>query len=1252
MDKHSPFTIDSVQTALTSKKIMKLHQCTKGTASRFYGWFAMALWACQPSMAFSATVGIDQSPLVVQKPLPPNIVLMLDDSGPMGWPNMPDKTYITDYKTSNSLINSAHNGVYYDPAVTYSPPPTANTINNYPPYTDLTFVPEDGFNPSSYDSYNLGVLTSYTSGTSNSQQATLNMAKYTQLSSTYNVVIPNVTSSYQCKSDSINPNYKSKSYSASASTCTLTYYKFSGGVKYATGNTGNYTVHYIAPFDCTGYSNCVLATDVSGAAAPKGIAAGTNVANWFAYYHTRILAAKSGLMNAFSDLNDKYRVGYGSIDGNNDGSAVPNPYKSIGTVNLNPVAAFGDGTSTSDQKYYLWQWLVGESAGGGTPLRSALDSVGQYYETAQPWESDDAGSPLSCRQSYTILTTDGFWNGNAPTLGDSSGSDNDSDYLDGPVFKDASGVNQGYVPKAPYEQQSDNAPTLADVAMHYWKTDLRTTLDNDVPVTPNDPAFWQHMTTFTVGLGFDPVGIEPSGTTVSDIFGWADSGGSVPTDFAWPTPKSDSKYNVADLAHAGLNGHGGFFSAKNPKAFEQGIASALAATSARLGAGNASAVDSSTLTAGSSLSFTATYYTSQWTGQLVAKQADASGSYTVPYWDAAAELPSYDKRNIKTTTLVKQGNSNTATAIAFTAANASKFPASLADAGIANTTVPVASMINYLSGDTEYDTTNPGGTLRARKSLIGDIVHSSPIYVPAPSATAFSGRTFDGSQYYSQFVTDNVGREPVVFVAANDGMLHAFAVNAFTDSNTGISYSAGQELYAFLPGALLRQTGDASIGRLANPQYGIANKADGTETVPHQYYNDGELTVANAYINKSWHTVLVGTTGLGQARAVYALDVTDPSGITLLWERAADDGDTNSDYIGQMTGKPIIAEVPNGNNQSEWVVLMGNGANSANGTAGLLQFDLETGDLKVYDTDKAATSNALAAPAVWQASSADNLSTDAYAGDLLGNVWHFTLSGGTSNGSGSPVYVAKDANSKLQPITAGMAVAYNPNDGSRWIFFGTGKYQTAGDVNTSDPQTWYGLRVYSATTSALTVTNLMDRTNLMQRTIVAQQQTANGSISRATSTATATENMQTKAGWYLDLAYPAGTTNGERIINPSQIIGGYLFVSTLIPSAANLCNPYPRGAIMAVDPFTGANPGVPIQDTNGDGKIDAGDAVDGVFFNSKLLDVALGGMLTAQTTPSGITISGVDLKGNPTGGNTNPNPGAFSRLSWREILNQ
>ena len=57
--------------------------------------------------------------------------------------------------------------------------------------------------------------------------------------------------------------------------------------------------------------------------------------------------------------------------------------------------------------------LVAATANDRTPLHSALWRAGSYFETDQPWESGETGTdtPLSCRQNFSILTTDGYWNG-------------------------------------------------------------------------------------------------------------------------------------------------------------------------------------------------------------------------------------------------------------------------------------------------------------------------------------------------------------------------------------------------------------------------------------------------------------------------------------------------------------------------------------------------------------------------------------------------------------------------------------------------------------------------------------------------------------------------------------------------------------------------------------------------------------------------------------------------------------------------
>ena len=73
----------------------------------------------------------------------------------------------------------------------------------------------------------------------------------------------------------------------------------------------------------------------------------------------------------------------------------------------------------------------------------------------------------------------------------------------------------------------------------------------------------------------------------------------------------------------------------------------------------------------------------------------------------------------------------------------------------------------YLRGDPSLET-GPGAIFRQRPlSKLGDIVDSSPVYVGAPGAS-----TFDPG--YAAFRNTNLSRTPMVYVGANDGMLHGF----------------------------------------------------------------------------------------------------------------------------------------------------------------------------------------------------------------------------------------------------------------------------------------------------------------------------------------------------------------------------------------------------------------------------------------------------------------------------------------------
>jgi type IV pilus assembly protein PilY1 len=1162
-------------------------------------------------VAFSpalAAVSVDQAPLIIQQPLPPNIVLMLDDSGSMKANFMPDWTYLADTTTNDAVISASINGLYYDPTVTYSPPPTADSTTTTPKYfnnrTDITNVPLDGFDATSKKVD----LTTYDGSSECNDSNT-------------------------CGSSKVDFN---------ASSGLTNYFQYSTGTA-----PGSYLVHYVAASSCGGLDktstpDCVPASDTSGAAAPTGIAAGQNIANWFAYYRTRILMAKSGLMNAFSTIDPAFRVGFGSINGNNDNN-LPAFNDQYGNAKdrIAKVVPFGDGSSGT-QKASFWGWVQSVEGDKSTPLRSALDAVGSYYQDPQPWQTSTSDSTeLACRQSYTILTTDGFWRDETISVGD---VDSTKATVTGP-----NGQSYTYTAAAPYADTDSN--TLADVAMKYWVTDLRSNTPNEVPTSAADPAFWQHMTTFTLGLGFTPQNITPAGTTIKQIFDWA-NGGTVIPGFSWPKPSNNDINNIADLAHAAVNGHGGYYSAASPQAFASGLKDALKRAAERVGTGASLAANSTQLKTGT-VAYQANYYTAKWKGDLkaLAVNPNTGAIAATPTWTAANSLPAAASRNIWT-----YNTSTTPKYVAFQNGTGSTPPA-LSTAqlnALGSTAAAQVNMVNYLRGDPALEQKNTGGTYRNRDTALGDIVNSQPVFVGAPDPNLFANQTFTGSSAYLEYAsgtTDNKGvftaskassRSEMIYVAANDGMLHGF------DATTGA------EKFAFIPGAVLTAGGAGGLvglSQLSSPSYGTAA---GT---PHQYFNDGELTVADIYTG-TWKTVLVGTTGRGLAKAVYAFDITDPTAITFLWERSASDGKTNSDYIGQMSGKPVIAQTANGT----WSVLLGNGYNSKNETAALLQFTLNgVGTTLTVHQAGSAKDNGLAAPGVWMDPASAGVSTVAYAGDLQGNVWSFPLS--ASNSTGNLLFVAKDSSNKLQPITGGMLVGKDPANGNAWVFFGTGRYLSTTDLADTSTQSWYGLIVQTAnaTDSPVVASTMTRAANLVKRDIVAETAGNPGATppvlpARAVTPAPTSSDMTGKSGWYMDLLSPTGASGalvpqGERIVTPNQFQGNLLLGTTRIPQTTDICSPSGSGWIMAVNPFTGTNPSDNFFDVNGDGFVNASDMVT---VGDKTYPAAGIGFSSLPNNP--IFVGGSMLVSFDNGSNSNigtsGSTGNMQRVSWRELIAQ
>jgi type IV pilus assembly protein PilY1 len=1229
-----------------------------------FGFGAPTVPVANAATTATTPVSVAQQPLTLQPTIPPNIMLMVDDSGSMAWSVMPDVSDLAD-PSVNGMRNSAVNGVYYDPTVTYLAPPKSDSTASVP---DMY--------PNNAASGFPNAWSSPLNGSASTQDVTQASGSIGSSDSGTSSTPLNFYDSFykQCDINGNCGNYQldTTGYCATHSGCASAF-------AYTTGSaSAGYVTHYVAA-SCANIpsTNCVNASDTTGTSAPNLVAAGQNVMNWYSYYSSRIKMARSGLMTAFSGLNTSFRVGFGSINGTNNG-ALPSPTGLFGGNNntIAEVAPFGDGSSGS-QKASFWTWVSGLKPNNLTPLRYALDAVGKYYMSDQPWSmmSSDPGwsatgtndTQIACRQAYTILTTDGFWNQ------DYSGTGN-ADGTPGSAITSPNGKSYTYSPVGPYADTYSD--TLADVAMHYWQTDLQPGVPNEIPPSTDDQAFWQHMVTFTLGLGYTPTGITGTAPnndnppTTQDIFNWANDGGGPNSKFAisgfsWPQPSKNSPNNIADLEHAGVNGHGGFFSATNPQAFVNGIEAALKRATERVGTGASLAANSTQLTTGTVI-YQANYYTSTWKGDLKAFSVNAANGViaAAPTWQASKLMPSAATRSIKTW--------NGSAFVAFQ--NGSGAPPTLSAAqdtalggGAAGSSTAEQDMVNYLRGDQSQELQN-GGTFRSRDWILGDIVDSQPVYSGPPDPNEFINQTFYGLTvdattntvpFYTWAVgtTDTSGtftasaaskRTPMVFVAANDGMLHAF--NAQT----------GAETFAYLPGAVIT----AGLANLSNPAYGSV--AD-----PHQFYNDGQLTVADAYLpslpqinGSSWHTILVGTTGRGTAEAVYALDVTDPNNITPLWERSAGDGQPGSQYIGQMIGKPVIAQTNTTATSSTWSALIGNGYNSTAGVSALLQFDLATGALNVHTTTDTSGGNGLAAPVAWMDNPANGVSDVAYAGDLHGQVWSFQLNDATgSNPSptskGSLLFTANYTSGtsvKNQPITAGMLAGRDPQTGNVWLFFGTGQYLGSTDLVNLDTQTWYGIIVQSSTKSL--VSNLLanGRSALVQRKITAQTPGGGGLPARTVSTQTVTTtkgttDMTGKSGWYLDLLAPVGTSGapvqqGERMVDPNQFQGSLLIGVTRIPLVTDVCNPSGSGWVMALDPFTGTAPANDFFDVSGDGYVNGGDQISG----QHAAGVGFGSLPNAPIFVGGIMETSFD-NGTTSSLKTTGTVGTVQRVTWRELVN-
>jgi type IV pilus assembly protein PilY1 len=907
-----------------------------------------------------------------------------------------------------------------------------------------------------------------------------------------------------------------------------------------------------------------------------------NFANWFTYHRRREFVAKAAIARVIRDLSG-VRV---AILGINNRIIAP----------LKPVKAVIN-SEFEDESDALIETLYAYRSSGGTPLKTGLRKVGEYFRVNDgdlEGETGDAPYPADggdCQQSFTIIVTDGYYsdeNYNPSTVGNADG---DTDYAAW------GGAKQPYA--------DTYRVTLADIAMYYYASDLSNGFSDQVPTNKWDSAPHQHMVTFAVAFGVSGT-LDPDDyvddRTSSDYMKSKSTGDYVD----WPEVTGNRQpESIDDLWHATVNGRGVFVNAGNPEKLVEGLLRIVKDIKARQPTSTASVtvngdylygkIGSDVLIFQGSYS----YLDNEWSGDVKAYGIDPNSGAVLTAaekvkWSAAEKLQAipWSSRKILTFDGDESGQ---------------LFEFSeLTDDQIAKLSPDAEKIVEFIRGKDPDSDDN-------RTHMLGDIVHASPVFS-------------DG----------------VVYVGANDGMLHAF------------SAVSGIEIFAYVPFLVFDH-----LKELAEPDY------------DHRFYVDLTPTVQegrNLLGGVGDEVILVGGLGKG-GMGYFALDITNPLDMgpnKALWEFPRED--TSAEDVADMGysfSKPVV--VRSYKAAPSWIVITGNGYNSPNGDAVLFILDAKTGKVIQKIATASDPNNGLSSPIAVDVDH-DDIVDFVYAGDLKGNLWKFDLIGNTvtnwgaafkdGSGKAAPLFVARDPAGAPQPITSRPDVMFHPQEHGLMVCFGTGKFLGLDDYSDIQTQTIYGLWDYGDTVFQPGEGWSTDPNpdNEYLGVFVGRDENA-----RQLSNPYLSENVQLlmqgakdypvdsgagpitvriltekhpvwdtvadpgpgnqlpdpikDAGWYLDLdVYPG---EGERVIGDVILRDGILIAISFIPEQSR-CSSGGDSIFMELNAFSGGSIGAIQFDINDDGVIDEKDLVE-VGIDGKTIKVPPSGLkLTGQIQPPAI----------------------------------
>lgn len=1089
------------------------------------------------AVASASNLNISQQPLFLSTGVDPNIIVTLDNSNSMKWGFIPDWLGYEDnnLRPTRRVKSSAFNAMYYNPTVTYAVPKKVTFSNGVLTVADYPVSSGNGFDFSKV----------YVNGFRPS-------AGTVDLSKDYRVAWEYDTARGQ------DTNYKSNSdYGGKIDK--IYYLAENPSQDFSRTERTNGVQAYYYRFNSrnAGCNGSISDDDCYTLVNPTSTADRQNFAIWYAFYRNRALSMQSSANLAFSQFSSTVRVTWQDLS-NCTTLNSSSDCSGISYRGSNLLRTF-DGQARAN----FFKWLGDINFNTGTPLRSAMDRAGRFLQSDGkngPYAKDPGviQSPeYACRPSYQIMMTDGKWNSDKDlAVGNVDGSDR--------TLPD----NEKYsLKQAPFTDEASD--TLADLAFKYWASDAQPNIANKLSPyiresstnndtqywnPKNDPATWQHLVTYTVGFGL-------SSSLTNPAWGGSTYAGGYSTAMTWPAASSDDDNNVYDLWHAAINSRGEFFSADDAN----GLVNSLNQVVTRIAQTNsASASQSSSPLLDSSLSsnytYVPTFSSTDWSGDLT--KYLRTTTRTTKIWSAQGRLDTaYGGGNYSARKVYMNLNGELQPLLWNNLSDDQK--ATLNRNANGTRDAYGEARLNYLRGDRSKESQTATPSLRIRNHLLGDIIDSTPALVTTPDSPTAKMNALGSPGSYSAFQQQWAQRATRIYVGANDGMLHAF------DDN-------GDEAFAFVPSTLI-----ANLYKLTDPGYTSST---------HQFYVDGSSVVQDVYYDNGWHTVLIGTLR-GGGKAVFALDITDPTAPKVLWERSASDADFSE--LGLTYSKPVVARLHTG----DWAVLLANGYNGANDKAVLYVLDVKTGKrlaaLTPESNDGLTTPNGLAAPTVADVDG-DLIADYVYAGDLHGNLWRFDLIGTDLKASatasnlkvafgGAPLYRARassytsgDAN-QVQAIMAAPRLVRHPSGIGHLVLFGTGKYLEPGDATavTGKAMSLYGIWDRQTAGEVASSTPSLTTTKLQAQTLGDNTQITYTSVTQASVSTTANtlsrnavdwygdSNSDGKYGWYLNLP-----STGEMIVTKPLYLADTLLAASLVPND----DPCDSGAVTylyAVDPYTG-----------------------------------------------------------------------------------